>query len=111
LDVLTPEQINPSQKKEERLNALCNFLNQEKFDVVFLQELWYKKDHDFVAECTKQNYHCSKYDEVSCEAANGVSCNTVISPQTLRGGKHFCVRWPIKFFWGPSGHTFVRPRT
>ena len=54
--------------------SLFAFLySNEKYDVVFLQEIWYEKDYDFVANCTKANYHISNYDWKACGAANEVS--------------------------------------
>lgn len=47
--------------------------SNEKYDFVFLQEIWYEKDYDFLANCTKTNYNISNYDWDSCGAANEVS--------------------------------------
>ncbi len=40
------------------------YFSEEKLDVVFLQEVWYEKDYDFLSNCTKDNYHISNYDWV-----------------------------------------------
>ena len=48
------------------------FFRHEKFDVVFLQEVWFEKDYNFLAECTKPKYHISAYDKEFCGAADKV---------------------------------------
>ena len=49
--------LNPAKKKKERLNAIGNYVNDNDFDVVFLQEIWYKHDHEYIKKQTKKNYH------------------------------------------------------
>ena len=49
------------------------FPSAEKFDVVFLQEIWYRKDYNFFARCSKENYFISDYDLTSCGATNEVT--------------------------------------
>ena len=53
--------INPAKDKKIRLEALCDHLNDENYDVVFLQEIWYEKDHDFMSQCTDHHYEASEF--------------------------------------------------
>ena len=53
---------------------LCNFSNTD-FDVVFLQEVWYKDDYNFLKDCTKSRYRITKFDE-ECGRLNPVCFNS-----------------------------------
>ena len=48
-----------------------SFLSDRKFDVVFLQEVWFKKDYAFLKKCTKATYKITKYDK-ECGKLNKV---------------------------------------
>ena len=43
--------LNPARKKKERFEAICQHLKDNDFDVVFLQEVWFEKDYEFLKEC------------------------------------------------------------
>ena len=55
--------INPAKAKKIRLEALCQHLNDENYDVVFLQEIWYEKDHEFLCQCTDHHYEASDFSK------------------------------------------------
>jgi hypothetical protein len=59
----------------------CHF-SDEKFDIVFLQEIWFEKDYDFLANCLKENYYIADYDRVSCGTANEVRIDITESSST-----------------------------
>ena len=61
--------LNPALKKKERLDALCDHLNKNDFHVVFLQEIWYKHDYEFIKERTGKNYLITKFDP-QCGSTN-----------------------------------------
>ena len=61
--------LNPALKKKERLDALCDHLNENDFHVVFLQEIWYKHDYEFIKERTGKNYLITKFDP-QCGSTN-----------------------------------------
>ena len=55
--------MNPAKKKLERFQGICQHLKNTVPDVVFLQEVWYKKDYDFLKDCLKDyGYHFSEFD-------------------------------------------------
>ena len=57
------EQINPARKKRVRFEALCEHLRKYVPDVVFLQEIWYQKDYDFLQNCLDgSGFYFSKFD-------------------------------------------------
>ena len=77
--LLVPEQLiamlNPAKKKKERLEALCDHVKANSFDVVFLQEVWFKKDYDRLKTCLAgENYEFSNFDS-EC-GTNPVSFNS-----------------------------------
>jgi hypothetical protein len=37
-------------------------LRDKKYHVVFLQEVWFKKDYDFLVDCLHHIYHISDFD-------------------------------------------------
>ena len=39
---------------------------------MFLQEVWFEKDYNFLANCTKPDYFISAYDKEFCGAADKV---------------------------------------
>jgi len=55
--------LNSARKKQERLDALCEHLIEQEFDVAFMQEVWFKDDYNFLKNCTALKYHISKFDE------------------------------------------------
>ena len=61
--------LNPALKKKERLDALCDHLNENDFHVVFLQEIWYKHDYEFIKEQTGKDYLITKFDP-QCGSTN-----------------------------------------
>ena len=55
--------INDARKKKERFEAICNHLKTSIPDVVLLQEVWYRKDYDFLKQCLSgSGYHFSSFD-------------------------------------------------
>ena len=55
--------LNPARKKKERLEAICNHVKANSFDIVFLQEVWFKKDYDRLKTClVGENYEFSSFD-------------------------------------------------
>ena len=48
-------------------------LRNLRSDIVFLQEVWYVKDYELLANCTKTSYHISDFDRDTCGAVNEVS--------------------------------------
>ena len=55
--------MNPAKKKLERFQGICQHLKNTVPDVVFLQEVWYKKDYDFLKNCLKDyGFHFSEFD-------------------------------------------------
>ena len=61
--------LNPALKKKERLDALCDHLNENDFHIVFLQEIWYKHDYEFIKKHTGENYLITKFDP-QCGSTN-----------------------------------------
>jgi hypothetical protein len=49
---------------------------------VFLQEIWFEKDYDLLANCLKENYYIADYDRLSCGAANEVRIDITESSST-----------------------------
>ena len=57
------QMLNPARKKKERFEAICNHLKTNRFDVVFLQEVWFQKDYDRLKSCLEdENYEFSNFD-------------------------------------------------
>ena len=55
--------LNPARKKKERFEAICQHLKDNDFDVVFLQEVWFEKDYEFLKECLNgTGYKFSNFD-------------------------------------------------
>ena len=55
--------LNYARKKKERFEAICHHLKTNRFDVVFLQEVWFKKDYDRLKTCLEgENYEFSNFD-------------------------------------------------
>ena len=80
--LLLPEQLiamlNPAKKKKERLEAICDHVKANSFDVVFLQEVWFKKDYDRLKTCLAgESYEFSSFDS-EC-GTNPVSFNNLHS--------------------------------
>ena len=57
------EMLNPARKKKERFEAICQHLKNNEFDVVFLQEVWFKQDYEFLKMCLSgTDYSFSNFD-------------------------------------------------
>ena len=56
------EMLNYARKKKKRFEAICNHLKTNRFDVVFLQEVWFKKDYDRLKTCLEGIYEFSNFD-------------------------------------------------
>jgi len=54
------------------MKVFLHFYSDEKFDVVFLQEVWYEKDYDILSACMKNNYFISDYDGATCGGVDKV---------------------------------------
>ena len=55
--------INPARKKKERFQGICDHLKNTRPDVVFLQEVWYQKDYNFLKQCLDgSGYQFSDFD-------------------------------------------------
>ena len=78
-DSLIP-QLNPAQKKKERLEAICehletSFLHSKNLDVVLMQEIWFRKDYEKIKNCSQTlEYKISNFDS-ECGRLNPVSIN------------------------------------
>jgi len=55
--------LNEARNKRERFDALCKHLKENSFDVIFLQEVWFKKDYRGIKKCTKKQYQITKFDK------------------------------------------------
>ena len=110
---LTPDlflmgSLNPARKKKARLQATCDFIRYSgplygcrkitrrkcwicfrasDLDVIHLQEIWYRKDYDFLKDCTMDKYQASPFDS-ECGAINSVRLNT--NPKNFsHNNKHY----------------------
>ena len=88
--------LNPARKKQARLEGLCKIIKwsfvhmirygmywmneilayvfsfsqqEDKNDVVFLQEVWLKKDYDTLRKCTMTRFYASPFDK-ECSRLN-----------------------------------------
>ena len=69
--ILTKKKVSP---KWNELRLFCVHCSDEDFDVVFLQEVWYERDFDFLGKCAEQKYFISDYDRLTCGGNNKGSC-------------------------------------
>ena len=52
--------------------TIIYFFSEKCFHVVYLQEVWFEKDYNFFANCTKNFYYISDYDGQYCGGINKV---------------------------------------
>jgi len=79
------EIMNPSRKKKERLSTLCDHLINNNYDVVFLQEIWFIDDYEFLKLCTATKYQITKFDE-ECGRLNPMTpleCSGLVTLVTI----------------------------
>lgn len=50
-----------AKHREFRLKAIAEAISRENFDIVTLQEVWVKKDLDYIVESVKQKLPYFKY--------------------------------------------------
>jgi len=55
--------LNSAKKKQERLSTLCDHIMDQEFDVVFMQEVWFKNDYKFLKQCTRPKYRITEFDK------------------------------------------------
>jgi len=60
-----------SEDKEERMTAIGKLLSQSEYDIVMLEELWMRPDHDTIKKSLGPEYHMTEYDDLasSCDGS------------------------------------------
>lgn len=55
--------LHPAKSKLTRLQAIAEYIKEEKFDAVFLQSVWYRQDYDMLKDCLEDLYWVSDFDK------------------------------------------------
>ncbi len=71
---------------------LKQFSSERPFDGVTLQEIYYRKDYDFLKDCLGDSYHFSDFDE-DCGALNPVSTKIIFTQIFAVAYWHDHFRW------------------
>ena len=69
-----------SYDKEARMQAIGRYINQSQHDVVMLEELWMRPDHETIASFVPEGWYMSDYSEMT----NG-GCDGVVAPDGCSG--------------------------
>jgi len=68
-----------SEDKEERMAAIGELLSQSEYDIVMLQELWMRPDHETIKNSLGPEYYMTEYDDLT------TSCDGKIWPWGCSG--------------------------
>ena len=69
-----------SKDKHIRIAGIAKLLAQGEYDVIFLQEIWMRNDHEIIKQWVEgEGYHMTSYDELSS------NCDGLVTPSGCSG--------------------------
>jgi len=112
---LAVQTYNPALYKAERLSNIGAYLIENHYDVVFLQEVWFRQDYEQLKAMLEDNYDISAFDD-DCGRINPahkdsqllINCNGLVTlvtktvddpddPNYYKGNRNFDAKYPSPF--------------